>query len=292
MADAPITPSDVLRSQVFGNKVLNYLYGHSALLDNPFVREAGEVNWSHGGDTVTFPRVNSALVASDLPINSDITAVDATEITVDSDTATLINKIVAVKINEATYEDVVQAVAGMPSDFFDEVASAVGSLLKDVIDKALVTEAVTAPAGFTNTTAATITIDSVVNTRLKFGDRINDPAMLVVHSKVYADLLKLTAVSSWNTWGGSPVAVFGQVGQLSGMPVVVSDNVTVVAGAPNTYKNIIVRPGGLIFGFKRRMGYRVVPKDNGFDRHEFSTRFFAKRLSPNTLSGTGILVTQ
>lgn len=112
------------------------------------------------------------------------------------------------------------------------------------LDKELVTVATdtTGYAAYTHTVAATISYDAVIDAKMKWGDESDAIALMVVHSKVFGDLLKL------KDSGGRPLLTDineGGVAKFVGIPVAVSDRVPVVAGTPNTYLNVICKKGAL-----------------------------------------------
>lgn len=91
-------------------------------------------------------------------------------------------------------------------------------------------------------TAATISYDAVVDAKMKWGDENDGVALMVVHSKVFGDMLKLKDTTN------RPLLTDineGGLAKFVGIPVMVSDRVTVVAGTPDTYKNLLCKRSSL-----------------------------------------------
>lgn len=98
---------------------------------------------------------------------------------------------------------------------------------------------------------STITLDAVIDAKAMFADEQDDVA-LVLHPKVYADLLKLPEFRTL-TSVSSEVIQKGQVGILYGMPVFVSRFLTKTTGTPTTYTNLLVKRAALGLWYKKQM---------------------------------------
>lgn len=75
---------------------------------------------------------------------------------------------------------------------------------------------------------------------------------LVVHSKVYRDLIKLAEFKTL-TQKADQVIEKGVVGMVYGVPIRVSDAITTVAGSPNTYRNLLLKKSALGLWYQRNM---------------------------------------
>lgn len=112
-------------------------------------------------------------------------------------------------------------------------------------DKALIDAAVdsTGWSALTNDISAvgagTINYDSVIDSKLKWGDEQDSIALMVVHSKVFGDALKLKDST------GRPLVTDineGGISKFAGIPMGVSDRITPSGGV---YPNVIVKKGAL-----------------------------------------------
>jgi hypothetical protein len=76
---------------------------------------------------------------------------------------------------------------------------------------------------------------------------------LVMHSKVYGDLLQLGVIQNQYQFGGD-VLKTGVIPTLLGLPIFVSDRVTVnVVSTVNKYQTYIVGPGALALFYQRQV---------------------------------------
>lgn len=248
-------PSDVFVPQVVGEMARTYLYYKLALIGNGFAQEA-EAIWNGDGSTVTLPYV-TGFSGSSGTLATDGTQVDSQKFSVTSTTASVTAKIISIAMAGATLEDVARDI-----NLYNEMLMQVQQAVAKDVDAALITAAET--TALSTTTGGPICYEDIVKAKLNWGDSMNDDACLVVHSTVYADLLKLAQVSTWQNWGGNPVAPSGRVPMIAGLPVFVSDNLT----NSTTYTNLIIRRGGLKFAFKRALKVDL-KKEKGNDMTYF-----------------------
>jgi len=134
--------------------------------------------------------------------------------------------------------------------------------------------------------------DAVADMLGEFGDN-SDPtdfAGLIIHSKQKTDLFKDDDFTRQDSYGPGNVLARGQIGDIFGIPVIVSDRVTVTAGAPDTYGAILVKRGALGLLYKRRP---VVESDRDILRRTTvlttNVHYAVKRLNDQ---GVGVLTTQ
>lgn len=92
----------------------------------------------------------------------------------------------------------------------------------------------------------------------EFGDDADpaDFAGLVIHSKQRTAAFKDDSFISADKYGSGAVIVRGQIGDIYGVPVVVSDRTTVVPDGGGVgvdwYKSLLVKRGSLVLSYKRR----------------------------------------
>lgn len=286
MANAWAEPQDIYAPEVLGDMIRLYTWNKAALLGNPYVVEIPRVTWANGGNTATFPTLSFSTAVSTLPItNGEDTSIESGQLTMSSDTATVINRIVPFGTSEAMFEDIVQGAADMP-EIMTEIAQYISDQLANDVDSYLLTEAYTSTLSVDNGTALTPT--DIVEARGKYGDKMSEPMLLVMHSVVYQSCLTNGSIQTASVWGGAPVLVGGEIDKMMGVPIAVSDNITLSGGK---YKNVLLRMGGIGVKFKRQVSYRKVPKDNGYDRHEFTIRFITHLNKVNNKDGCVIVST-
>lgn len=134
-----------------------------------------------------------------------------------------------------------------------EIRRQFGIVVARKIDVDLTAEAVSAGA-FTSTIAANISSDAIADALALFGDDADpaDFAALVIHSKQKTDIFKDDDFTRQDTFGPDNPRLRGQIGDIFGIPVVVSDRVQVVTGVPDTYKAMLIKTNALSLLYKRR----------------------------------------
>jgi hypothetical protein len=136
------------------------------------------------------------------------------------------------------------------ADPYVEGARQMAIAVKRRADLALITAA-QAPASellvndvYSAGSPVTLNYDVVVDSKSKWGDEQDDIVMMVVHSKVKNDLLKLKDAI------GRPLLHQpgdGKLDMLSGIPVMVSDRLGADNETPGKYTSLILKKGALIF---------------------------------------------
>lgn len=220
----------------FPNRLALGYSGAPFVRTNPPVDELGQE-----GDTVKFPRYDALSAFSDL---TEDTAMTPEALTTSEDTATVVVGGKAVEITDFA----ALASRGDPSE---EVGRQVAALAARYADNKLIAEAETTT--LTETTGATFTWDAFVDAIIThWGDEAF--AMvggLVVHSKVLGDVMKTDEFirSDQTVIRNVPDMNERVVGTVGNFPLFVSDRLTVTAGTPNTYNNLILKRDavGLIF---------------------------------------------
>lgn len=138
-------------------------------------------------------------------------------------------------------------------DPIKELATQFARYAAMAVDKELIATATATTLSHSVNT--TITLDAIVDAKALFSDEQEDIA-LVLHPKVFADLLKLSEFKTL-TAVSSDVIQKGQVGTIYGMPVYVSRFITVNTGTPNTYNNLLAKRGALGLWYKKQMEVRT-----------------------------------
>jgi N4-gp56 family major capsid protein len=134
-------------------------------------------------------------------------------------------------------------------DPLKELASQFARYAAMAVDKELIASAET--TGLSRTVAAPISLNAIVDAKALFSDA-QDDISIVLHPKVYADLLKLSEFKTFTSMS-SDVIQKGQVGMIYGMPVYVSRFLTKTTGTPDTYTNILVKRAALGLWYKKQM---------------------------------------
>jgi hypothetical protein len=210
---------------------------------SPFVRSfpVGALN---EGDTVKFPRYSAmsgfSALTENLPMTPQLlqTAVD---------TATVQAAGMAVEVTDFAS----LASRGDPSA---EIGRQAGRLAAEFVDSALITEAET--TALSVTPGATITWDNFVTSLFdNWGDKaFSQVGGVVVHSKVMGDLMKLAEFKTAEAAGVDLAANRnGLIGRLAGLPVYMSDRLTVTSGTPDTYTCLVLKQGSLGLQFQREL---------------------------------------
>lgn len=145
------------------------------------------------------------------------------------------------------------------ADPISEIATQVARRAAEYVDDALVTALEKTPNVYDNTanTTKTMTQDAIITALVtKLGDKHQDmlgSGRLIMHSKVYGDLLKLGVIQN-NYQSGMDVLKTGVVGMLWGLPIQLSDRATVatVSGTP-VYNTYIAGPSCLGLFYQRQV---------------------------------------
>ena len=143
-----------------------------------------------------------------------------------------------------------EALLASYDDPLKEVARQFARYAARAADRALITAAETST--LLHTASGTITLNDIVDAIGKWNDASANISGLVVHSKVYRDLIKLAEFKTL-TQKADSVIEKGVVGMVYGVPIRVSDAITTVAGSPNTYRNLLLKKGALGLWYQRNM---------------------------------------
>lgn len=142
----------------------------------------------------------------------------------------------------------------------DELSTQIARRAAEYVDSAVVAKLDNTPnvVDITASGAGTMTVDAVTDAMLKLGDQHTKMGggKLVMHSKVYGDLLKLGLIQNDYQSGIGAVRT-GRIPVLSGFPVIVCDTVTTTAvTSPSTftrYNTYLVGPNALGLFYQKQL---------------------------------------
>ena len=143
-----------------------------------------------------------------------------------------------------------EALLASYDDPLKEVARQFARYAARAADRELITAA--EASTLLHTASATITLNDIIDAIGKWNDASVNISGLVVHSKVYRDLIKLSEFKTL-TQKADQVIEKGVVGMVYGVPIRVSDAITTVAGSPNTYRNLLLKKSALGLWYQRNM---------------------------------------
>ena len=238
--------SDLIIPEILQEAVKGAFEGVTALWGTGAAKVASTLPGSvKGGDTVTVPYFGLLGELDDVATEGD--ALVPAKLTMTSETATVQHSGKAFEITSWA----------QMAAFGDPYAEAARQMKEAVIrraDKALIDKAAGTPLVkdvYNASTPKTLDWDTMVDAKLLWGDEQDGIALLVVHSKVFGDLLKL------KDGQGRPLLTDpgeGKLPRFVGVPVAVSDRMPVLseyggAGTPDAYTSLIVKRGALAFWF-------------------------------------------
>lgn len=143
-----------------------------------------------------------------------------------------------------------EALLASYDDPLKEVARQFARYAARAADRELITAA--EASTLLHTASTTITLNDIIDAIGKWNDASVNISGLVVHSKVYRDLIKLAEFKTL-TQKADQVIEKGVVGMVYGVPIRVSDAITTVAGSPNTYRNLLLKKSALGLWYQRNM---------------------------------------
>lgn len=257
---AETTTADLIIPEVWADAVAPVILGKTVWAQ---LADTDDQLVGQPGDSVTFPKFN---YIGDADTLTEGVAMDTTKLTMTDSKATIEE---AGKAVELTDSATLSALGQPDSQAQQQLAISVARKIDTRLREAALythtnggagdTEPTTAPLTVT-TTAARLNWAALVAGTMLLGDEY-DPSELkgiVIHSKQYADLLLDPLFLDANK-GGNGAILRGQIGQIGGIPVLVSDRGTTTGtGADTVYTAVIVRNGGLALKYKRRP---IVEKD-------------------------------
>lgn len=196
------------------------------------------------GDTINFPKWDVLSEATDL---TEATAM-GTEVLGTSKVSATIKEIgKAVEISDT-------AVLTAIGDPISEAARQLGIVIANKVDSDIKAELESTTNAVDKSGTGVINYDAIVEALAKFGENYEDVLALVVHSKQAADLLKDSNFINAAAFG-EPVMVNGYyaIGKIAGIPVVISDRITVTSGTPDKYTALLLRKNAVALAYKRQL---------------------------------------
>jgi hypothetical protein len=238
--------ADLIIPEILEDAVRGAFPGMKAL----FGTEAAIVNLSlpstRGGDKIKVPYFGTLgefeVLANDEGGAGAIPALTPAKLTMTADEASVVHAGKAFETSEWA------RMAATYADPYSEATRQMMEGFKRHIDSELIEVAKTTPSSmavdvYSATTPRKLDYDVVVDARAKFGDEDRDIALVVVHSKVLADLRKLKDSD------GRPLitdAVLGDVTRIAGVPIVVSDRLAPTTDTVPKYTSLLIKKGALV----------------------------------------------
>lgn len=230
--------SDVqpLIPEVLADAVRGAFAGKKAMLGSPAVVSDFSLLSTQGGEKVQVPYFGTIGEFDDVSNEGD--ALTPAKITATEEEAAVVHAGKAFEITAWA------RMAATHADPYQEAARQIVEAALRKFDASLIAAAAASlPAGMIHDISAVgaglISYDAVVDAKLKWGDEQEDIALMVMHSKVAGDLMKLKDSS------GRPLIVMpedGKLGSFVGMPLKISDRLAAVNGV---YSTMLLKRGAL-----------------------------------------------
>lgn len=219
----------------------------------PFVRPFPPVNRMQKGSQIKFPRFDAMGEMESLAPGGSLTP----------EVLTTSMDLAAVEIFGKAVEIDDFADLEAEGDLSEEVGRQIAQLAARRVDSSLIIAAEVRGISYTDANAQTVTYEAFVDAMVNnWGDKaFAAVGGFVVHSKVAGDVMKLDEFKRADVLGMPGAAANGfndrpagaAIGMLAGVPVYVSDRLTVTSGSPNTYNNLILKRGALGLKFQRQL---------------------------------------
>lgn len=196
------------------------------------------------GDTINFPKFDVLTEATDL---TEATAMGTEALGTSNVSATIKEIGKAVEISDT-------AVLTAIGDPISEAARQLGIVIANKVDTDIKAELESTTNAVDKSATGVVDYNAIVEALAKFGENYEDILALVVHSKQAADLLKDSNFINAAAFG-QPVMVNGYyaIGKIAGIPVVISDRITVTSGSPDTYTALLLRKNAVALAYKRQL---------------------------------------
>ena len=232
-----ITRNNVFVPEVFTEAIrtgftgLKALYGTGAAIVNDTLPST-----HRGGDVVTVPYFSNMGEAEDVAEGAALTPKGFSQT---PETASVVRSGIAFDMTRWAQ------LAASEDPYADAVAQQVEAIQRRA-DKALIDAALTSE--LTHTVDSNLTYDAVIDARSEWGDELDDVALMVVHSKTLASLLKLKDEV------GRPLAtdaVQTALNRFVNIPVMVSDRLGPVANEEEeqVYRTLLIKKNALAFWY-------------------------------------------
>jgi len=236
----PITVrSNLIVPEILQEAVRGEFVGVTALLNSGAAAVSSTLPESaRGGDVLKVPYFGTIGEYEDV---AEAVALTPANIVMTSETATVQHSGKAIEITQWAQ------IAAAYADPYAELARQLRVGFERRMDRALIDAANTTDLVhdvYSATTPRTLNWDVVVDARMRFGDEQEDLALLVVHSKVLGDLLKL------KDGDGRPLLVNDlqaedRVARFAGVPVKVSDRLAPESTNPPKYTSLLIKRNAL-----------------------------------------------
>jgi len=236
----PITVrSNLIVPEILQEAVRGEFVGVTALLNSGAAAVSATLpEPARGGDVLKVPYFGTIGEYEDV---AEAVALTPANIVMTSETATVQHSGKAIEITQWAQ------IAAAYADPYAELARQLRVGFERRMDRALIDAANTTDLVhdvYSATTPRTLNWDVVVDARLRFGDEQEDLALLVVHSKVLGDLLKL------KDGDGRPLLVNDlqaedRVARFAGVPVKVSDRLAPESTNPPRYTSLLLKRNAL-----------------------------------------------
>ena len=236
----PVTVrSNLIVPEILQEAVRGEFVGVTALLNSGAAAVSATLPESaRGGDVLKVPYFGTIGEYEDV---AEAVALTPANIVMTSETATVQHSGKAIEITQWAQ------IAAAYADPYAELARQLRVGFERRMDRALIDAANTTDLVhdvYSATTPRTLNWDVVVDARLRFGDEQEDLALLVVHSKVLGDLLKL------KDGDGRPLLVNDlqaedRVARFAGVPVKVSDRLAPESTNPPRYTSLLLKRNAL-----------------------------------------------
>ncbi|WP_457755183.1 N4-gp56 family major capsid protein [Thermovibrio ammonificans] len=249
MATGPTTSANVIKPDVFADALQAYFVGNTTVF-RQLVREYDTLV-GQPGETVHLPNF---LPLSDAEEVAETDALTPEILTQAEKTVTI--KEVG-KLVEITDKALLTAVGDPLEEARRQIVRVVNRKInKDIYDELVsYAEGNSKVLGDQNTDISYSIIADALGEEEDYEDAVNNGFVLVIHPKLKAKLYKDPNFIDASKYG-SPVLQTGEIGQIYGIPVVVSSIVekVVVDASAGTYyyKNLLVRRGVVGLIYKRR----------------------------------------
>jgi len=237
--------SDLVVPELLQEAIQSEFAGMTALAGSPCaIMNNSLPNSARGGDTVKVPYFDNLGELDDIANEGD--ALTPRKLTMSSETASVQHSGVAFEITQWA------EIASSFADPYKEAARQVMVATQRRADKALIDAATASLSSsyikdvYNATTPRTIDYDLVVDGKMLWGDEQDDIALMVNHSKVLGDMLKLKSADGRPLLG---TANDGSFDRFVGMPRRTSDRLTPSSDSPAKYTTLLLKRNALVFWY-------------------------------------------
>ncbi|MCS7069089.1 MAG: phage major capsid protein [Meiothermus ruber] len=283
------TRSNLIVPEVLADAVAAAWPGKIALYGTEAVVESNTLPGGlRGTDTIKVPYFNVFGELSDITEGSSLTP----------QAISMVAETAQVQHSGALNEITAWAqIAAMYADPYTEITNQLIEAARRRFDKALIDSAnATTPSSgqiTVNRNTATISYDALVDAVMAFGDEISNASVVVFHSKVFSDVLKLkdTTGNPLVNWQNNTISI----GPIA-LRYILSDRAPVITGAPNNYVTLLIKRGALALWYNRVptvvRDYDIAKDSELFGVHVYFVAHRYGRLPGSSAPGVVRLITQ